>query len=107
MCRIHNENKLKVEQWKKIILNASGGWSIKDGNSWKTVMPSFAKILSEWERFYNNEYNLEKPKRDKCEAPAVAVVKACEPVRYEMPAEYSSDNIKKMIAENQRKAVQA
>lgn len=65
ICRITNENKLTFGHWKQIIKNASGGWIVNEGgNGFKKVKPCFDKILEKWERFYNNEYNLEKAEPD-------------------------------------------
>lgn len=98
ICKITNENQLTFDDWKVVLLNASGGWTINTGgNQFKRVKPCFDKILEKWERFYNNEYGLNKPEKDedeetkKVEAeqePANIVKAEFEPIPLEATSEY-------------------
>lgn len=95
ICRITNEEKFSLGDWKKIIYNASGGWTIGTVDRQK-VMPCFQNILDKWERFYNNEYNLDKPKEEAIKKPKTEtnVVKVTfEPI----PQELTSAALKKKL----------
>lgn len=103
ICKITNDNQLEFEHWKQIIKNASGGWRIhQGGNQYKRQKPCFDKILEKWERFYNNEYNLEKAEPDEEEQPKNIVKAVYEPTEEEKA---EIERTQQRIRENHKKAI--
>ncbi len=53
--KIHIENKLSIDDWKKIFSNARRGWDIGER---KNVKPNLKTILAEWDSFASDDYFL-------------------------------------------------
>ncbi len=60
IIKISEENDLANEHWQKIFDNASRGWTFTNNGERTHSKPNFDKILENWEKFYNGEYNLDK-----------------------------------------------
>lgn len=72
IIKISAVNDLTNEHWQKILDNASRGWTFAENGEIKHVKPNFDNILTNWEKFYNGEYNLDKCKAKTKPAAATA-----------------------------------